>query len=104
MRITHPAGHRTSSLATASSPHTINTFASVNYFHLRSSKGSSCICPEGWSQIMIRKIGFFICGLLFFVCGQVLADTLICRDGRELSGEVTQTATGYIIKTKVAEF
>jgi len=29
---------------------------------------------------------------------------LICRDGRELSGEVKQTATGYIIKTKVAEF
>src|SRR6266566_746065 len=104
MRITHPAGHRTSSLATASSSNTINTFASVNYFHLRSSKGSSCICPEGWSQIMIRTIRLLVYGMVFFVCGQALADTLICRDGRELSGEVTQTATGYIIKTKVAEF
>ena len=53
---------------------------------------------------MIRTIRFLICGLLFFVGGQTLADTLICRDGRELNGQVTQTATGYIIKTKVAEF
>jgi len=42
--------------------------------------------------------------MMFFVCGRLCADTLICRDGRELNGEVTQTATGYIVKTKVAEF
>src|SRR5882672_5840147 len=53
---------------------------------------------------MNRVIGLVICGLALLFCRPVSADTLICRDGRELSGEVKQTATGYIIKTKVAEF
>jgi tetratricopeptide (TPR) repeat protein len=45
-----------------------------------------------------------MCGLVVILSHRAIADTLICRDGRELSGEVKQTATGYIIKTKVAEF
>jgi len=53
---------------------------------------------------MNRTIRLLIGGLVVFLCGHVSADTLICRDGRELSGEVKQTATGYVIKTKVAEF
>jgi len=53
---------------------------------------------------MIRTIRFLFFGALFFITAQLRADTLICRDGRELSGEVKQTSTGYTIKTKVAEF
>jgi hypothetical protein len=53
---------------------------------------------------MNRPIGLVICGLVLLFCRPVSADTLICRDGRELSGEVKQTTTGYLIKTKVAEF
>ena len=34
-------------LATSLSPHTINTFASANYLHLRSSKGVSCFVRDG---------------------------------------------------------
>ncbi len=51
-----------------------------------------------------HHVGVYLWVMLCGLCpGIVLADTLVCRDGREITGEVKEEAGGYTVKLRAGE-